>query len=241
MEIEELLQRAGVLKQSRPQNLQGKQSWYEIKDLTDESEIYIYDEISMFGITAAQFAEDLKGINSNSIKLRLNSPGGDVFDGIAIYNLLKSHKAQINVSIDGIAASIASVIAMAGDSVSIAKNAQMMIHDAHGLTIGTADDMREMAELLDASSDIIAGIYQEKAGGMTKTWRNAMKKTSWYRGKEAVDAGLADSVIDMSPQKNEVVLPTGNEQPVEPVASAVSVDWANLFKDSVEEASAEVF
>ena len=107
------------------------QSWYSIKaKANDTAEISIYDEIGFWGVSAASFAQDLKdcGNSLKQINLHIHSPGGDVFDGIAIYNLLKNHPANVTVYIDGLAASMASVIAMAGNEVIMPENAMMMIH-----------------------------------------------------------------------------------------------------------------
>src|SRR5690606_8034659 len=102
------------------------------------------------------------------------------------------HQAHVTVIVDSLAASIASVIAMAGDRVVMAKNATMMIHDGHGLSIGNAADMREMADLLDKVSDNIASVYAERAGGDVAEWRERMRAETWYSADEAVSAGLAD-------------------------------------------------
>src|SRR5258707_661628 len=142
MDVQELLQRASILKQDRP-SAKSAASWYRIEALSDEAEIYVYDEIGLYGRTANDFIQELSQLNADAIRLHLNSPGGDVFDGIAIYNALKSSTAQITVQVDALAASIASVIAMAGDRVEVANNAQFMIHDARGVGLGTADEMRE--------------------------------------------------------------------------------------------------
>jgi ATP-dependent protease ClpP protease subunit len=185
------------LKLSRPvaQLVQGRRDWYRIDNKSSKvADIYIYDEIGYFSITAQDFVKDLQGLNPETINLHINSPGGDVFDGIAIYNALLDHRATVNVNIDSLAASIASVIAMAGDTRTIAKAGTMMIHDGHGLSIGNAADMREMADLLDKMSDTIAGVYADRAGGDVKSWRTAMKDESWYTAEEAVAAGLADEV-----------------------------------------------
>lgn len=197
MDIQEILNRAAVLRKRQPQAKLEGAAWFRIENAAaDEAELYIYDEIGMWGVTANEFAQELRDIKAGVINLHLNSPGGDVFAGIAIFNSLQSHPSQIHGKVDGLAASIASVIAMACDDLQIAKNAQMMIHDPSGFTIGNADDHREMADLLDASSDIIAEVYADKAGGTTAEWRSAMKATTWYRGSEAVEAGLADGVYE---------------------------------------------
>lgn len=171
------------------------QSWYSIANLSQtEAEIAIYDEIGMWGISASEFIKDLAAVKASTISLRINSPGGDVFDGIAIYNAIARHSATVNVYVDGLAASAASFIAMAGDSVTMMPHSQMMIHEAAGLVIGSASDMQKMADILNKSSDNIASIYAEKAGGTVEDWRALMQAETWFSDQEAVDAGLADKV-----------------------------------------------
>lgn len=171
--------------------------WYRIDNhrKTDAATVWVYDEIGFWGVTAADFAKDVAALDTNTINLRLNSPGGDLFDGIAIHNTLRAHKATVNVHVDGLAASAASVIAMAGDTVTMGAGTQMMIHDGLGLCLGNAAEMRTVADLLDKCSDEIAGFYARRAGGSTDMWRSAMLAESWYTGDEAVAAGLADSVV----------------------------------------------
>lgn len=204
--------------------------WYEIKNLAaDSAVVSIYDEIGGWGVTASEFVSDLKGITARSITLNINSPGGDVFDGLAILNALRQHTAQINVVIDGMAASAASFIAMAGDSIKIAPNAMMMIHDASGLCVDNAQGMREMADLLDKTSQNIASIYQSRAGGTVEDWRAAMQAESWYTDQEAVDAGLADEILgsdtDTADPKN--VAPVA----VQAIAEPKPVSWDDIDFD----------
>lgn len=171
-------------------------TWYEIKNLSaDTAEVFIYDEIGYYGVSAANFAAELRGVTASNISLRISSPGGDVFDGLAILNSLRQHSAQVNVIIDGIAASAASFIAMAGDTVKMQPQAMMMIHDASGLVIGNSRDMQEMADLLEKTSDNIAAVYAQRAGGDVEEWREAMRAETWYSDQEAVAAGLADEVV----------------------------------------------
>lgn len=181
----------------------GKRGWFEIKNQGDVARIDIYDEISFFGITAQDFIEELKGVSAHSIDLHLNSPGGDVFDGIAIRNALVAHDATVNVSVDGIAASIASVIATAGDRVEMAKGSMLMIHEPFALTIGDAQDMRKTAEALERMGDNIAGIYMEKAGGTAEEWRARMRDETWFNADEAVEVGLADAVAKKAAVTNQ--------------------------------------
>lgn len=166
----------------------------------DADELWIYDEIgfSWFdeGVTAAGFAKDLAALKGKRLTLRVNSPGGDVFDGLAIKNLIASHPATVTARVDALAASIASVIIQGADEVVVEPHAQLMIHDASGVSFGNADEMREMADLLDMISDNIAQVYADAAGGTSGDWRKVMKGEKWYTADEAVAAGLADRVGD---------------------------------------------
>lgn len=177
--------------------------WYRITNTSDRAEVFIYAPISEYGVNANDFVRDLRNVKAAEIELHLNSPGGLVFDGITIYTALKNHAARIITHVDGIAASAASFIAMAGDEIVIQKPAKMMIHDAGGLVIGNASDMREFADLLDELSDTIAEIYTDRAGGSTDEWRAAMREETWYSAAQAVEAGLADRVADTAKPRAE--------------------------------------
>lgn len=163
------------------------------------ADVMLYDEIGFWGTTAQDFANQLGALDVGTINLHINSPGGEVYDGIAILNALRNHDATVNVTVDGIAASAASFIAMAGDTITMARNSELMIHDASGLVIGGPDDMAEFADRLNTMSDNIASIYAERAGGTVQDWRAAMKAETWYSAQEAVDAGLADKVQAKEP------------------------------------------
>jgi ATP-dependent protease ClpP protease subunit len=156
------------------------------------AEVLVYDEIGYWGITAADFVRDLQGVTAKRMSLRISSPGGEVFEGIAIYNAIKNHPAHVTSQVDGLAASIASFIMLAADEVTIGDHAAVMIHDASGLCIGNAADMQQTADLLDKTSDNIADAYANKAGGTRADWRDTMRAETWYYGQEAVDAGLVD-------------------------------------------------
>jgi ATP-dependent Clp endopeptidase proteolytic subunit ClpP len=175
-----------------------KTDWYRIENLVSgEVDVMLYGEIGWLGTTADDFVRDLKGLNASQINLHLSSPGGSVFDGIAIMNALRAHQADVTVYVDSLAASIASVIAMAGDRVVAMPASEFMIHEASGLCVGGASDLRELADLLDRQSDKIAGIYAERAGGTVEEWRAAMERETWYSAEEAVAAGLADEVAEL--------------------------------------------
>ena len=163
--------------------------------------IRLYDAIGVLGVTADEFAEGLGEITADEIEVQINSMGGDVFDGIAIYNALRSHPAKITTRVDGMAASIASVVAQAGDERVMLTGSQMMIHPAFGFAMGDATDMRKLADILDRQTDIIAGIYTERAdeGG----FRDLMDAETWFDADEAVEVGLADQVV--TPNKSDDV------------------------------------
>lgn len=161
------------------------------------ADVMINGEIG-WDVDAGSFARALAAVTADVLNVSVNSIGGDVFDGIAMYNTLRGHGAQINVLVTGVAASIASVIAMAGDTITMGRGAEMMIHDASAMQLGNAADMRQMAELLDKASDNIASFYAERTGtGDVASWRATMMAETWYTADEAVAAGLADAVTPM--------------------------------------------
>ena len=160
--------------------------------------IDLYGEIGFWGVEASVFVPQLREITADKIELHISSPGGDAWDGIAMFDALIAHDAEVEVHIPAIAASIATVIALAGDTVKIGANAQMMIHDAWGYASGNAAEMRHMGDLLDRASDNIASIYAARCGGTVRQWRAAMQAGvdgTWYTADEAVEAGLADEVV----------------------------------------------
>src|SRR6266542_2262274 len=188
---------ASRLRTARPvaQLRAGRRDWYRIKNSADgAAEIAIYDEIGYFGVTAGDFLDELKALDVKRIDVRINSPGGDVWDGLAIYNSLRDHPAAVTTYVDGLAASAASIIVQAGDRRVAAKASEVMIHEAWGLVVGNAADMRDAAGRLDQASGMIAGVYADRAGGTVDGWREAMRAESWYTGAEAADAGLVDEV-----------------------------------------------
>ena len=156
------------------------------------AEVHIYDEIGYWGTSAKDFAQQLAELDVDRIQLRINSPGGNAWDGVAIMNTLRRHRARVEVTVDGIAASAASLIAMAGDHIVMNRSSQMMIHDTSGMAWGNAATMRETADLLDKLSDSYADAYAKRAGGTRGAWRDVMRAETWYTAEEAVLAGLAD-------------------------------------------------
>lgn len=175
----------------------GSRDWFRIENAAGgRVKVYLYEPIGgFFGRRPKEFVDEINEVDASEIELHINSPGGSVYDGIAIMNALRQHKARVVAVVDGLAASAASFIAVGGaDEVVMAENSELMIHDAWGLAIGAAADMRRMGEDLDRVSDNIASIYTRKAGGTIAKWREVMLEETWYSAQAAVDAGLADRV-----------------------------------------------
>lgn len=184
-----------------PEAAKQREAGYTINNAADgEAVIRIYDEVWFLGVNAEDFVRDLQDITADRIRVEINSPGGDVFDGIAIYNALRTHPAHITTRVDGIAASIASVIAQAGDHRIMLGASQMMIHNAWGVTIGDAQEHGDMQALLEQQDDIIAGIYASRSGGDRDHFRSLMNAETWLSDQKAVDEGLADELVEPAPK-----------------------------------------
>jgi len=173
-----------------------------IKNETEtEADVYIYDEIGDASFlsettSAKDFIMQVQEIKANKINLHINSPGGNVFDGLAIYNFLKTLKASKTVYIDGLAASIASVVAMAGDKIIMPANAFLMIHEPYGLVVGTSDDMKKNSEILDKISNSLAEIYSKRSGLSIERVKQMMKDETWLTAKEAKELGFINEITD---------------------------------------------
>ena len=171
--------------------------WYEIKAKKEgPAEIWIYDEIGYWGIGAKEFIIELNAIDNPKIDMHINSPGGEVFDGAAIYNAIKRHPAEVTTYVDGIAASIASVVALAGKKVIMAENAIFMMHNPAGLVIGTADDMRKTADVLDKVRETMIGAYMTKSGKSDSEIKGLLDAETWMNADETKAAGFADEIGD---------------------------------------------
>lgn len=186
------------------------------------AELRIYDEIWFFGVNADDFARDLEAITAPEILVAINSPGGDVFDAIAIYNALRAHPARVTTRVDGIAASAASIIAQAGAHRIMMSGSQMMIHEPWGLAIGPATEIREFADLLDLQAENLAKIYASRSGRDPQDFRDMMSsgKDVYLSAEETVAEGLADEVSD----------PTANQ------ATPVAASTRNLI-DEIRDAA----
>lgn len=174
------------------------QRWFTMRAVRrGVAEIAIYDEIGGWGITAREFSDELKAYGDLSlIDLHIHSPGGDVFEGMAIYNLLVNHPARVEVTIDGLAASMGSVIAMAGDRITMPENAMMMVHRPWGIQGGDADEMRRYAELLDKVESNLVSAYTKKTGLSDDEVREMLAAETWFTGPEAVERGFADQLAE---------------------------------------------
>lgn len=170
---------------------------YRMLAKKDRGEIYLYGPVGADwfgdGVSAKVFADDLKKLGAvSTIDVRINSEGGDVFAGKAMYSLLKEHKAKVIVHVDGLAASAASFIAMAGDEIEIDEGAFVMIHDAYGGARGRAKDLRDYADLLDSVNASIVDTYVARTKNDAATIRKWMDEETWMAGKDAVSRGFAD-------------------------------------------------
>lgn len=171
--------------------------WYALASDGDTAEISIFNEIGYWGITVSDFKAEFDEIrDSKSIKVLLNSPGGDVSEGISLYNLLSGVRSKLTVEVMGIAASAASVIALAGKELVMGEGTYLMIHDPWGIAMGNADDMLKMADVLEKMRGQFAEIYAKHSNLSKDEALAAMADETWYTAQEAVDAGFADSVIE---------------------------------------------
>ena len=162
--------------------------------------IQIFDQIGEDwfggnGLSGKQFSDVLNEVGNGPLLVEINSPGGNVWDGLSIYNQLRGRKAPVTTRVVGIAASIASIIALAGDRVEMADAALMMIHDPSGMASGTSEDMRKMADALDQHAEVLVGVYAKKTGRSPESIRAAMKAETWFTTAEALAFGLVDKPI----------------------------------------------
>lgn len=163
----------------------------------ETAEISIFDEIGMWGVTAKNFIDELNTISAKQITLSINSPGGSVFDAIAIYNALRKKDAKVTCRVLGVAASAASLIAMAGDKIVMPENTFMMIHNPMSGCHGNADDMRELADVLDKIGASIVALYAARTGKTEDEVKSLLANDTWLTAAEAVELGFADEMEDV--------------------------------------------
>ena len=166
----------------------------------EDRSISIYDVIGYDywtgdGVTAKRIAAALRNLGAGPVTVNINSPGGDMFEGLAIYSLLREHKGEVTVKVIGLAASAASVIAMAGDKVQIARAGFLMIHNAWVVAAGNRNDLREYADTLEPFDRAMADVYASRTGADAKAMSKLMDKETWIGGADAVDEGFADEFL----------------------------------------------
>lgn len=173
---------------------------------SENAEINIYGAIGgMFSdVNAKKIKKQIESINKDIINVNINSPGGDVFDSVAIHNMLKKHKAKVIVYIDGIAASGASVIAMAGDEIKMPSNAMLMIHNAWTFAMGNSKDLKQVANQLEKiDNGAVKRSYLERFVGSEEELNKLLDNETFLTAEESVSLGLADEVIESQENKEE--------------------------------------
>ena len=177
-------------------------TWYNFKQTdTDPAVLSIFDDIGAFGVSAKSFLNDLASAQGDSVRVEINSPGDDVFAGLAIYNGLRNSGKKVNVRVLGLAASAASLVAMAGDTIEMPENSFMMVHNPWGFAMGGASDMRDTADMLDKLGTSLASTYAKRTGKSAEEITALLDAETWMSAAEAVDAGFATAVISEVPVK----------------------------------------
>ena len=191
---------AGVNSQLQPRALDRWNPGVRAAADSEERAISVYDVIGYDywtgeGVTAKRVAAALRSMGAGPVTVNVNSPGGDMFEGLAIYNLLREHKGEVTVKVLGLAASAASIIAMAGDTVQIARAGFLMIHNAWVMAVGNRNDLREYADTLEPFDRAMADIYAARTGQETKAMAKLMDAETWIGGSDAVEDGFADELL----------------------------------------------
>lgn len=173
-----------------------RNNWYSFKNAVNgsDAEILIYEEIGDWGVTAHNFINDVKSVGKANLTVRINSVGGSVFDGLAIYNILRSHQGFVTIKIEGLAASIATIIALGGDNIEMSENGFFMIHNPFGGSFGEADEMRKTADLLDKIREELVNIYANKSHLTKEAIVEMMDNETWMTSQEAMDNGFIDTI-----------------------------------------------
>ena len=204
------------------------QTWYNLKaDAGKNPVLSIFDDIGAYGVSAKNFLNDLRSVASTDVDVEINSPGGDVFAGLAIYNGLRASGKKINVKVLGLAASAASLVAMAGDTIEMPENAFMMVHNPWGFAMGGADEMRSTADVLDKIGTSLVSTYAKRTGKSDAEVTALLDAETWMTAQEAVDAGFATSVTpalavkasyseDRLPENVRIAFKAQAPAPVEP-------------------------
>lgn len=172
------------------------QTWYNLKAAADKTPVLsIFDDIGAYGVSAKNFLNDLRSVTGAEVAVEINSPGGDFFAGLAIYNGLRASGKKITVKVLGLAASAASLVAMAGDTIEMAENSFLMVHKTLTGMLANADGMRETAEVLDKFDAGLVSIYAKRTGKSAEEITALLEAETWMSAQEAFDAGFATAVI----------------------------------------------
>ena len=223
------------------------QTWYNLKAAADKTPVLsIFDDIGAYGVSAKSFLNDLRTVTTDEVDVEINSPGGDVFAGLAIYNGLRASGKKINVKVLGLAASAASLVAMAGDTIEMPENAFMMIHNPWGFAMGGADEMRNTADVLDKIGTGLVSTYAKRTGKTDQEITALLDAETWMTAQEAVDAGFATSVTpalavkasyseDRLPENVRLAFKAQAPAPVEPAPTAPAEAPAPVFGETLAE------
>lgn len=208
---------------------------FRIENATEtEATVYIYDGIGdWIGVAAKDFVPELRAIKANTIHLRINSPGGDVFDGRAIMNALRQHPAKVIAHIDGLAASAASTVMLGADEIRASAGSFVMVHRAMTLTIGNTIELRATADMLAKIDGEIMADYEAKTGKDRAEVEGWMAQDTWFTADEALEAGLIDSVVERPAVKN-----AWNLAAFENVPEALNAAQTDIDKDIAVAAAA---
>ena len=210
-----------------------KRTWFEMRAAAQQpAEIGIFDDIGSYGVTAKDFIGELRNIAAPVIHLSINSPGGSVFDALAMYNALRQHPAEILVDVKGVAASAASLVAMAGDHIVMPENAFMMIHNPWSVAAGNADDLRELADTLDKIGASLVGVYANRTGQAVEKIQELLPAETGLTASEAKALGFADEVLE--------AMPIAARFDLERMPEAVRTLWAKLAPPAAAPVAAPV-
>ena len=196
------------------------------------TKINILNEIGQFGVSAESIINQLADAGSEDVLVSINSPGGDVAEGIAIYNALKAHPGNVTVQVIGMAASMASGIAMAGDNVVATPNAIFMVHNPQAFAGGDQGDMETAAKMLETVRDALAVAYSEKTGLSDRRIRALMEAETWMTAAEAEELGFVDEISDPQPVATAWKMPENMLVPLKIAASVTELFESSAVDDS---------
>jgi ATP-dependent protease ClpP protease subunit len=155
-----------------------------------------FDPWSGEGVTAKRISAALRSMGGSDVTVNVNSPGGDMFEGLAIYNILREYKGHVTIKVLGLAASAASIIAMAGDEIQVARSGFLMVHNGWTIAAGNRHQFREVADMMEPFDAAMGDIYSARTGGDLKAMQKLMDAETWIGGSAAVEQGFADSLLD---------------------------------------------